>query len=154
MPLNTTPCTTKLTTAMATNAAELAVTNLAPFIARISIAWSIGSARLECLPVQPDRRLHGHRSGEGSVREAAVLSDSHEARDLVRRLIRLDVDLHLDPVATALNGPAQDGALAEEPDHLVDVDLLQLDLQHFPGPGNLGQQSERQRRAEVGQRRR
>jgi hypothetical protein len=92
----------------------------------------ITSGQLECLPIQPDVRLHGNRRDEGSVSEAALLSDPNQARDIVPGLIGFDVDLHLETEGAAVNRAPQDGTLSEESDDLVDVDLLQLHLHHFP----------------------
>ena len=84
--------------------------------------------------------------------KATVLSKFHQLANPLRRFIRIDLDASLQTRTAALNGSRLDGAFAKETGGLLNASLPETDLCCFPGPGKLGEQSESNTGAEVGQR--
>jgi hypothetical protein len=97
---------------------------------RRRVSWT--SAQLERLPIQPNVRLNRDWIGESSVGETALLGYSHQARDLIPGLFGFDIYPHLETEAATLDRATQDGAFSKKAHHLVDLDLLQLQLHQFP----------------------
>jgi hypothetical protein len=99
-------------------------------------------------------RVHADRVQERLHHIAALLRNPDQVRDLRRRFGGSDRDPSVEVEGTALDGPGQGRALDVEARGHVEVDVVESQLEDLPEPGDLGQQSERDRRREVGEGRR
>ena len=81
--------------------------------------------------------------------EAAFLRQTNEVLNSLTRLIRVDLDLDIQPRAASVNGPLQDRAPARRAERLLDCSLAEVDPGELRAPRKLGEQSKRDGCAEV-----
>src|SRR6266851_6293597 len=109
------------------------------------------SLQFEGCSVYKNRTLHEHGIQERLQYEASILGVSDNSGQSLRRLVGLEFQAGLDSRPTASDRLLQDRSLLTNVRGYMHPGLVYFHLHHVPVPGNLGQQSERDGGAKVGQ---
>jgi len=105
--------------------------------------------RLDGHPVVLERRRDRRRVGQSLHHIAARLSIAQQPRDPLRRLLRINLQVDIHALASAVHRMVQQRTTTTESSIHINPRSVHRDLHHLSVPDNLGQQSERYRKCHI-----
>ncbi len=121
---------------------------------RLSTLLGHGRLRLDSLTVQHKRRSNRRRIRQRLHHITTRLSVAQQPRDPLRRLLRINLQVHIHSLAGAIHRMIQQRTTTTESSIHINPRTVHRDLHHLSVPDNLSQQSERYRKCHIPHRRR
>lgn len=112
------------------------------------------SLRLDSLTVQHKGRRNRRRIRQRLHHITTRLCIAQQPRDPLRRLLRINLQVHIHTFASAIHRMIQQRTTPTESSIHINPRTVHRDLHHLPVPDNLGEQSESYRKCHIPHRRR